>query len=254
MADTGRSSTGVVLARKTLIAAAGLTVTGGGGGGFDPLADITWKAAFWADDPSWTNPGDGNPVTSWRDAGTEGVDPTQATASIKPTFRSSTASLNNRATVEFDAGDNLVSTNWGSSITGISGIFIVFDLDATGTVQLFDGNDSGNRRGMYLDGGSWRLFCGTVQAGGTNDTNAHYADMKVGTTTSNLDDLNIDGASVISGVNSGTNNMDGIVIGSNYTGGGKIDGHIAFLGIKDGDWAGSELSDLRTWAASYYGI
>jgi hypothetical protein len=35
--------------------------------GYNPLTSITWAAAYWAADPSWTFPGDGSQVSSWRD-------------------------------------------------------------------------------------------------------------------------------------------------------------------------------------------
>lgn len=37
---------------------------------FDPLSAFSWKAAFYAGDPLWTPPADGDPVAAWKNGGT----------------------------------------------------------------------------------------------------------------------------------------------------------------------------------------
>jgi hypothetical protein len=67
----------------------------------DPLGAIPWTKAAWADDPAWTNPGNGNTVTTWRNAGSVAGDFTNVSS---PVFRASVAAFNGHAAVELVSG------------------------------------------------------------------------------------------------------------------------------------------------------
>jgi hypothetical protein len=47
---------------------------------------------FWVNDPLWTPPADGDPVSSWRNGGTAGGEATSS-GSSRPTYRAEVASL-----------------------------------------------------------------------------------------------------------------------------------------------------------------
>jgi hypothetical protein len=66
----------------------------------------TYRNAFWAGDPAWSNPGDGQLVTSVRNAGVSG-DPTNTGGTDRPTYVLSNTTLNNKPALTFDGGDFL---------------------------------------------------------------------------------------------------------------------------------------------------
>jgi len=70
---------------------------------FDPCTALAWNKCLWADDPLWTwRPSNGNPVSTWRNAGSVTGDAEQLTANLQPLFQSSVAALNGKGAVQFD--------------------------------------------------------------------------------------------------------------------------------------------------------
>lgn len=217
---------------------------------FDPLS-IDWDLAYWADDPDWTNPGDGNPVSSWRDAGTLAEDATQATSVSQPTFRSSVAAFNDRATVEFDGGDDLTTAIWTPAMS-TGEVFLVGRLSTLAADDGFFNGRGGHRWRFGYIGGVWDLSQGgTHISGGSPDTAAHAFLLAYEAT----DRITVDGTSVTSGAE-GTETLDQLRIGG-WTAVGSASGYmigdIAFLGIKDGGLSAIEESNLLAWARAYYG-
>src|SRR5262252_2560139 len=92
---------------------------------YSPL-NIAWDHAFWAEDPQWTNPGDQQPVTSWRNAGKQTLALT-AQGTPYPTFNASDPHLNGQPSVGLTRSTNLLQTSGAVALQqpGTS-VFIVF--------------------------------------------------------------------------------------------------------------------------------
>lgn len=227
--------------------------TGGGGGTFDPLS-ISWHTAFWAEDPDWTDPGDGNAVSQWDDASGNGRHATQGTASVQPTYRASTAAFNSNPTVEFDGDDDL-STATFADITGECEYFIVGSRSDDDNTEFFvDGVTSGKRRGVFqiVGGGGtnwWAIYAGFTREGGSTPDTAPHALRAV---FDGDDTLHYDGTEIIND-NAGSDDLDGLYLGRGQGGGGRLVGHIAFVGLKEGTLTSQERADLLSWAQSHYG-
>lgn len=212
-----------------------------------------YEHAVWADDPDWSNPGDGNAVTTWRNM-SGGGDPTESTASAKPTFRASTSAFNNRATVEFDGGDvlNVDVTDLPQDFT----IFVVASC-AVDSLQMVVGSGSGTAHGVGMTTATrWRVAHGANITGSGADADPHlWLDHANGASST----LEIDGATTLSGDVStqafkrfvlGAGSNTGATTVTNY-----MTGHIAMAVIFDGDVrADGDWATFESAVADYYGI
>ncbi len=221
-------------------------------GGFDPLS-IEWFTAFWASDPDWTNPGDGNPVGTWRDAGTKAQDATAASTE-RPTFRASHASFNNQPIVEFDGVDDDLSTgSWGTSLSQPNEVFVVGRYRTTASSgSIADGTlSSSTRHNLTVNsiGPKWQLRAGTLLNGGTADTAIHLFDAVFNGGSSSLD---IDGSNILSG-DAGSNALNGVRLGDTYNDGLASEVDIAFYGVFDGTLSAQQRADLLAWSQDTYG-
>lgn len=68
----------------------------------NPLAAITWAAAYWTEDPAFVAPADGGNVTSWPDYSGNGR--TMTSFNVAPTFTTSNTAIGNRPTINCDEG------------------------------------------------------------------------------------------------------------------------------------------------------
>lgn len=212
-------------------------------GGFDPSL-ISWYAAYWASDPLWSNPGDGNKVSSWRDLSGSGLDVTQGGAdSSKPTYRASYASLNNQPAVEFTTGSDYLSVTLGTpKAQPLTVVGIVRQSDTTGNRYFMQ-----NQFGLFALG-SRRSTTPAIYAGGfvnssvSSDTNAHlmYGYFNGASSYIVVDSTKSTG-------NPGTNDISGSLRLSNSTNG--MVGGVAFVGVYVGD-----IEANANWAAFKAGI
>lgn len=131
-------------------------------GAVSPLTPVTWAAAFWADDPSWSNPGDGNAVSSWRDGSGNGNTLAQGTGSKQPLFRSSVTNLNGKAGVDFDGTDDILTYASGPVITQACSVVAAFEIKTTpGAVKAISDAGGTSRCAIaanYPNG--WTLYMG----------------------------------------------------------------------------------------------
>lgn len=222
---------------------------------FSPLS-VTWHSAFWAEDPAWSNPGNGNAVSSWNDASGNGRHATQATAGNRPTFRSSTAVLNSKPTVQFDGVNDWLSQATFTALSEPGEIVIVGALTSTATAYGYfvDGTGAGGgpRWTVGKSGAvaTWELFQGAIIDTGATDLLGHYFDAQFASGAN--DKLIVDGTTVISG-DAGSRQCDSLTIGAALSGGSSfMPCHIAFIGLKGSALTTQERTDLRTWAQSYY--
>lgn len=222
-------------------------------GGYDPLS-IAWHSAYWAEDPNWTNPGDGNAVTTWDDASGNGRSVTQGTSGKRPLYRASVAALNSQPAVDFDGTDDYLAS--GSAFTATSGtltkvVVIQVKTVVVGTRHIFSWGSTGGRADLYYsnNGSDWGLYAPSAQVlGGTPDTSAHILFATFGTSVAAL---NVDGVDVATGTNSGS--LSTHTLGA-YSGGGEnIHANIAFAGLYVGNMSAGDRADLLAWAQDHYG-
>lgn len=222
---------------------------------FDPLS-IAWHSAYWASDPSWSNPGNGNNVTSWRDGSGNGRNVTTGSGTA-PVYRSSVASFNNRPAVQFNAGDlrYTFSANVSQPVTKV----IVARPAAVPVTQHIFSSTAATKRGSDLSidsfagGNKYSMFGGSAQLQpGTPDVATHlwfaYFDGASSTFT-------LDGTVIGSGTNVGTQQTDSHDLGAfnSSPASNGFAGHIAFAGFIARALTTQEKSDLLAWSRSFYG-
>lgn len=217
----------------------------------NPLSLAGWHTAFWASDPDWSNPGNGNAVSTWRDGSGGGHDASQATSSKRPIYRSSSAGMNNRPVVEFDGVDDFLQTASFTGLAQANEIIVIGrfrSLDAT-TRMICDGIASGNRHRATATSSVWGIYAGIALTGGTPDTSGHL----IRPVFSGTDTLDIDATNVISG-NAGTNTITGVTLGSAFDGAsGFAPVDIAFYGLFDAGLGADIRASMLAFSRAYYG-
>ena len=219
-----------------------------GGGSFDPLS-ITWHGVYWAEAPTWTNPGDGNAVSQWDDVSGNGAHFTQATAGSRPTYRSSVAALNGKPALEFDgSADTMASTHTTVAQT----VTWVFVARNTGTSQgaYFDADGDFRQILSKLNATQYRMFANSVVDVGGADAGAHLLIVQMSGSTSSLAE---DGVTLTGTVDPGTAGVPHTRIGSSFGSSNFMAGEMAFVGRKSGTLTTQERSDLLAWSQSHYG-
>lgn len=209
--------------------------------------------AVWASDPDWSNPGDGNAVSSWRNPGSPHV--TQGTSGSRPLYRASTVAFNNRPTVEFDGSDDYIEAD----ITDISQPFVLVAVANTGganaTAEGVIGS-SGTNSTRIGDSGAdaFTYNFGTAQTGGTTDSDPHVWVALINGASSQL---RIDGTQVVTG-NSGAGSLVRFTLGCSRSTNDNVarhflDGHIAYAAVYELSSV-SDVADLEEALGTYYGI
>lgn len=138
---------------------------------------------------------DGDPVGTWLDSSGHNNHVTQATAGSKPTYRASTASLNNKPTVEFDGVDDHLFRLTCVSLQQDNFTMVAVlkpSSTTTSTVPLSNGNNNGwgiasstntGKKGWIREFTSWDS---TTTAADTN-AQIHTVARASGTTTVYID-------------------------------------------------------------------
>lgn len=219
------------------------------GGPFSPL-DIAWHTAFWAEDPAWTNPGDGVAVAQWNDASGNARHATQATGLNQPVYRASEATFNNRPVVQGDASD-FMKTAAFTALTQPNTLVVIGSTSATSGNRFFcDGITSTDRHLFFRSsGGSFNANAGASLANGTANTSAHLFVAEFNGASTNFDR---DGTRVTG--NAGTHSVTGLTLFADNAGSNQLTGFLAFVGLHNGTLTAGELADLEAWAASHYGL
>jgi hypothetical protein len=225
-------------------------------GGFDPLTAITWAAVYWASDPSWSNPGDGNAIVTWRDASAGARD--LAPAANAPTFRASVANLNNQPAVEFDGTNDYLITGSSVSVSQpftIIGIADSFTPSSDGRFVCNRANNNVQTYRQVLTTG-YTMFAGTSEiSAGTLATSggAMFAWVFNGASSKI-----INGATVNNVATPGANALAGVILGARIGGGTPnffAAFKAAFVGVYSGDiTANGNWSGFKTWANTLYGV
>lgn len=228
-----------------------------GGGGFNPLTLVSWHSAYWAEDPDWTNPGDGNAVTDWTDGSGNGRDLTQGTGTKRPLYRASVAALNGQPALEFDGTDDFLQT--ASSFTVTSGTLtkvIIYQLrsHAGGNRHVWSAMDNFTNRADVFRTGAGHYIYGSAAAGGSaifigGGTSTFNGVLEIDTFGSS-GKVEINGSSVATG--SGAAALTTHCIGG-YLGAEVSASTVAFAGMYLGTLTNDEKDALLAWSQDHYG-
>jgi hypothetical protein len=207
-----------------------------GGGAFDPFG-VGWHCAAWADDPNWTNPGDGNAVDSWLDGTGNGRTPVQASGSLQPVFRAAVADLNGHAAVQFDGADDWLASAPFTSQANPTLVWIgtADGPGLGGNPRLVDCTaDAAPYTSLFIRSGStkWATYSGGffLSTEDYNDPGAHA--IRLRTTSGVGSTINVDG------IDSPYTALDSDVavrFGISLSGSSAAAMHVAFAGIYIGD-------------------
>lgn len=216
----------------------------------DPRTRVTALHAFWADDPDWTDPGDGNPVDSWRNH--SGGGNIANTGAARPTFDASNPDFNDHAVIDFVPGSSQYLTVNTTDVAQPYKAIVVFKADNAAALQNILGSGNGTQGFRITAAGGYTLAAGSSLNVGTADTDMHVARFTMNNTSS---ELWIDGASVGTGT-VGTNGNAFLSVGAGTNGGAGaanfFDGQVAFVGIYDGATSDVDLAQLADDLLVYY--
>ena len=222
-------------------------------GAYDPLTAIPWHSAYWASDPGWSNPGNGNNVTTWDDGSGSGNNVTTGSGT-PPVFRSSTAAFNSQSTVEFNVGTLGISLGASKISAPVTKVLIYNHTALTGAGQhVMSCYSAAAGRGSdfnwELSTASYVMYAGGSELKvGTPDTDAHcFFNFYNGASST----MKQDGTTIGSGVDVGSNQTDGWLLGG-HNGTPQLKGHIAFAGVLARALTTGEETDLLAWSQSFY--
>lgn len=226
--------------------------------GFDPLVDINWYAAYFAEDPDWSPPADGDPVDQWDD-GTGGGRHATASTTARPTYRASYAGLNGRPALEFDGTANTMVTSgiWAPGVTFTACVICKPD-DTTATNRPILGRAGPtniNLNTTWTGGANPAMAAGTTLGSSYVTTSsglllaARYAG------ESSLIYANGTENSGDAGTNMWSSTNLPRISGNTLTPTTFFDGAVPFVGFYNGDlFADAAWPSFETWAATHYGI
>lgn len=214
---------------------------------------IGWAKAVWAEDPAWTNPGNGATSTTWHDAGYLGGD---FTATTGPTFRSTSASFGSRPIMEFAAAaSSVMSCPAFASMAAPWSHVLIARVRTTNAVNKFlvDLDVPGPTASIFKSAaspGTWTWNAGTQRSGGTPNTAAHLFTMIAGPALSGM----IDGTYVVGSL-VGSQALTSLRLGGSRDGTLFADMDLAFYGLYAGNvTTHPHWTAFKAWVASYYGF
>lgn len=220
---------------------------------FDPSL-ITWKAAYWASDPSWTNPGNGNEVTSWRDYSGNGFTLTRPAAS-GPTYQSAVTELNNQPGLLFNGTSNALSVGSNTGTTQPNSIVVIVRADSTAAnKQRWVDNQTGvgGRQlieGAYTDGKVLLYANSLASSNLTATTGAFFMTALFNGASSWVERSGTRSTSI----SPGAANLGGLQVAN--ASGIFASGVVAFVGIYQGDiTANGNWSAFKAGATATYGV
>jgi len=153
-------------------------------------------------------------VASWTDLSGNANHLLQAVDANRPVFK--TGIQNGLPAVLFTSGDvsRLVANITDQAQPNT--IFMVYKLVDTASVILFDGISAGGRQAFYVSAGDMSMYAGGVLTGPAANTNVHYASLLFNGVSGNC---RIDGVDDTG--NAGAQALEGITLGTDYTGTGQ---------------------------------
>lgn len=228
----------------------------GGAAAFNPLTDITWAEIHWAEDPSWSNPGNGNPVDSWRDASGNARNFTQS-GGPRPTY--SSAGLNGRPSITFGGSHFMVTAAFTQAVP-----YTMVAIGKTSVANIAASNAFFSRSlaaTVYCTGGAndylGSLYAGTA-AVDSAAANTNAPRCIVGVVASGTSDvLVVDGVDKTGNAGDGGGTSLASALGSFSAGSANLPltGDISLVGLYAGDLrSDAQYANFETWASGLYGI
>lgn len=227
----------------------------GGGGVVEFFDHYSMLNEFWAEDPSWSDPGDGNTVASWRDNGTRATDATQSTEADKPVYRSAATNLNSKPAIDFVSSD-LLQTSTSTATSGTYSVGVVWAADSvSGTRYAVDGTGVNNRNSIgHTSGPVFRNFFGVTVDDSSTAPSANTAYCSISVVDDGTQSHRLNGAVDYTG----TVNVDdnrGLSFGGSHSSSNHIDGQIGYAFVYSGDiTAASGFADWEQAILDHYGI
>lgn len=214
---------------------------------------------FWAEDPDWSNPGDGNAMTTWRDAGTLDDDLSATTNGGGNAPKYVASGINGKPSISFDATAENVG---GCLFTAAGRVDPPFSVVVVGlarttptAAEYFTDSDDRhtNRAVVGLLSSTWRGGNSFALDAGTSDTVAHVFTLTV---ASNDLELFVDGVSVGTDTSGTAVKFNGLTVGANNVQINQfLDGLIPYVAVFDGDIVSQTgYSDWLAEIIDYYGI
>jgi len=192
---------------------------------------------------------DGDSVSTWEDATTNGHD---LTAGAAPTFRENI--LNGNPVVRWDGIDDYLDVAF-SPISQPNTVFLVASTDPSSDGYIFDTENSNDRHVLQwfvFDGDeAWRIWSdGITLDGGSND-GSHY--ILTGIFDGSNSAIRVNGTQVASG-SIGTDPLNGITLGASATNGGFQNGDTGEVVPCDGRLSISEIEAEEQRLSNKWGI
>lgn len=136
-------------------------------------------------------------------------------------------------------------------------IIVLCQLSAVGAGSyILDGGNAGSTGNRVLlkaspfSSSAWGIEAGTERTGGTASTGIKAMRILI---TSGNDLLTVNGSTVISGVDAGSNTFQGITIGG--PSGAPMNGRVSLVGVYSGDITGhANWAAFQAWVLSAYGV
>lgn len=192
---------------------------------------------------------DGDLISTWADSSGNGNDAAQATSGFRPTLQTNEA--NGLPVVRFDGSNDRLKTAAFSAALTASTIFIFGKGTGTSvTTRFIDGLTSGTRQHMLYVGGQYWMFAGVDLHGGSADTNFHAMTSTFNGASSAL---YVDGLLIASG-SAGTQDMDGAIIGNDYSETAPHAGDIAEVIIYNSVLSSEDRASVEAYLATKYAL
>ena len=226
------------------------------GGGLSlafPFGDISMFREFWAEDPDWTDPGDGGTLTSVRDNGSESTD-----LSILSTPKWAASAVDNKPAFDFTSGTTASAyVTTGSPSTTFSTVVVCQFDNLSGDQVVMDDRDSAED--MYLaktSGGEWYSYNSGLDDTSSGETIVADTPYLVVTV---FEDNNlrtfVNGVKVLEALSGTVSAPVGMVMGASYGNTFGIDGYIPYLAVYEGDITDhADYAEWTTAIAGFYGI
>ena len=209
--------------------------------------DLGWVAAYWADDvPGAVN----DPVDTWDDRSGNNRDLTQASSSLRPTV-TTRAALNNKRAVLFDGSDDLLQCSSWAGVSQPVSYVVVLDLITVASGSRFIADrvsataELSESMALYWNGSSsWSLFAGSSEMIVSTVLPSTGNKGLVARFNGASSNLSVNGTSMSTADNVGSNQSDGLTVGARRDGTGHANIAVGFFGVYAGN-----VTDAAQWAA-----
>jgi hypothetical protein len=197
---------------------------------------------------------DGDPVGASVNRGSDSHDITQSTSANKPTYK--TGVLNGEPVFRFDGGDWLGGA-YNNALSQPITVFAVAALDSANDDvgrNIIDGDDSTNRMALFErrinNPDTWSIYAGSILDGGASDANWNIWTALFNGASSQFW---LGGNSEASG-NAGSDDPDGLRLGTYDGAAGLWDGDIAEILIYNSNLSTADKNEVAQYLADKYDL